>query len=68
MQQVIPINRAARRRMKRVLKMPFTPSVQFMESYLMKMQEAGAVQRVEAPEPVKHRVTRPAFEADLDDE
>ncbi len=66
MQQLISMNRAARRRMKRALKMPFTPSVDFYTKYLEKLEASGAVQRVQQEEPVKHRVTRRAFEDQLD--
>ncbi len=55
-------NRAARRRLKKALNMPFTPSAEFTEQYMAKMEKAGAVQRVQAQEPVKVRVQRRAFE------
>lgn len=41
----IPLNRAMRRRLKRLLKMPFTPSLEFTVKYMEAMADAGAVQR-----------------------
>lgn len=54
-------NRAFRRRLKRNLQIPFTPSREFAEAYMEKLEKAGAVQRVQvAPEIPK--ATKRAFE------
>lgn len=40
-------NRAFRRRLKKLLKLPFTPSIDFAEKYMAKMEQAGAVRRID---------------------
>ena len=47
---VMQINRAERRRLKKALKLPFTPSAEFTAKYLEKMTQPQ--------EPVKVRVKR----------
>ncbi len=56
---VIATDRATRRRMKKFLGMPFTPSVQFARDYQQKMLDEAAARQ--AAEPVKVRVKRRAF-------
>lgn len=59
-------NRAYRRRMKKALKMPFTPSQEFAEAMTEKIKRE-APQQAKGDEPVKVRVPR-AFEKDeIDD-
>lgn len=52
---VFQVNRAERRRLKRALKLPFTPTAEFTAQYLEKM---SAERNAKAAEPVKVRVPR----------
>lgn len=58
---VIATDRATRRRMKKFLGMPFTPSVDFARQYQEKMLEEQAARMAANKEPVKVRVKRRAF-------
>lgn len=62
-QEEVIIDRAFRRRLKRMLRMSLTPSVEFATAYLRKMELAGAIQRVPADGVVvKKPMTKRAFE------
>jgi len=54
-------NRAFRRRLKKNLRLPFTPSIDFAEKYMAKMEQAGAVQRIDNV-PVLPKASKRAFE------
>lgn len=59
--QITPTNRAMRRRLKRSLKLPFTPSVDFAVQYLEKMTILpGEAPEASAP-PLRRLATKPAF-------
>ena len=58
---VVATDRGTRRRMKRILGLPFTPSVEFAREYQLKMMEQAGEDKPKAVK-VNRETLKPAFE------